>query len=95
MYVPRGAGGYLLFGGEVLDEAAVAHDLSQIVLSNAESATGLVASNEVHLSRSEPAASLDWRLPFGYSKVGIMVVVFDIDPDGTFFFSDTLTSSGS
>jgi hypothetical protein len=84
-YLPAGHGGYLLFGGEILDEGAVAQDLAQILLSSATAAFGPVTSTQVNLSRDQATASFNWSLPFVPGPAGIMVAAFDPDPNGVVF----------
>jgi hypothetical protein len=84
-YLPRGQGGYLIFGGEILDEASASVDLMRILLSGAIYAAGPVASREVRLSRAKPSSVIDWELRFAAPKAGVMLVAFDPNPDSIYF----------
>jgi hypothetical protein len=84
-YVPRGQGGYLIFGGEILDEASASVDLTRILLSGAVYAAGQVDYKELRLSKAKPSSVLDWELPFAMPKGGVMLVAFDPNPDSIYF----------
>ena len=83
-YLPRGQGGYLIFGGEILDEASASVDLTRILLSGAIYAAGPVAYKELRLSKAKPSSVLDWELPFAVPKAGVMLVAFDPNPDSIY-----------
>jgi hypothetical protein len=85
-YLPRGGGGYLLFGGEILDEQSVAQDLARLLLSGALYAQGPVATKQLHLSDLPESSVFTWHLPFtGNSLVALFA--FDPSPDGVFYYS--------
>ena len=89
-YLPRGMGGYLIFGGKILDEESVAKDLAQIILSNSLDAIGPVATQVVTLTRTTPNHVLHWQVPFIAPKAGIMLVAFESDSDATYFHSEVI-----
>jgi hypothetical protein len=84
-YLPRGQGGYLIFGGEILDEASASVDLTRILLSGAIYAAGPVAFKEIRLSKANSSSVVDWELPFAVPKAGVMLVAFDPNPDSIYF----------
>ena len=84
-YLPRGHGGYLLFGGEILDEASVAQDLSQLLLSNVLYAKGPVAVKQVHLHDLAPSSVVSWDLPFAGDSPEVLLA-FDPSPDAIFYY---------
>jgi hypothetical protein len=79
-------GGFLIFGGEVPDEASVSVDLARILMSGAIYGTGQAASKHLTLAGSATAETVDWKLPFRASNGGIMLVAFDPSPDALYFF---------
>lgn len=85
-YLPRGSGGFLIFGGEIPDEASVSVDLARILMSGAIYGTGHAASKRLTLAGSATAETVDWKLPFPASNGGIMLVAFDPSPDALYFF---------
>jgi hypothetical protein len=85
-YLPRGSGGFLIFGGEVPDEASVSVDLARILMSGAIYGTGKVASKHLTLAGSATGGTVDWVLPFPAPNGGIMLVAFDPSPDALYFF---------
>ena len=85
-YLPRGSGGFLMFGGEIPDEASVSVDLARMLMSGAIYGTGQVASKHLTLAGSTTAETVDWRLPFPAPRGGIMLVAFDPSPDALYFF---------
>jgi hypothetical protein len=84
-YMPRGRGGFLVFGGEVPDESSISVDLARILLARAIYAAGSVATKEVNLSQLPSAAVLDWTLPFVSGRMRIMFLAFDPSPDSVYF----------
>lgn len=91
-FLPQGQGGYLLFGGEILNAAEdVSHDVAQILLSSALSAAGPVATTEIPPTAIGVSSDFGWDLPFVPAKGGIMVVAFDTDANGIFFYRKTIT----
>src|SRR5207249_9190615 len=76
-YVPRGRGGYLIFGGEIPDEVTVSLDITRIILASAINASGPVAARNVDLSGARSATEFDWELPFAVPKTGIIFVAYD------------------
>jgi hypothetical protein len=90
-YLPRGLGGFLIFGGEVPDEASVSVDLARILMSGAIFGTGQAASKHLTLAGSATAEKVDWKLPFPATNSGIMLVAFDPSPDALYFFKRQLT----
>jgi hypothetical protein len=84
-YLPRGSGGFLIFGGEIPDEASVSVDLARILMSGAIYGTGQVASKHLTLAGSA-TDEVDWGLPFPVPNGGIMLVAFDPSPDALYFF---------
>ena len=84
-FVPHGSGGYLIFGGEVPDEAAVAVDLTKIVMSDALSGSGVVASRRVGLTSTSTPARISWDVPFNPAGEQLALVAFDPSQDGVFF----------
>jgi hypothetical protein len=91
-YLPVGLGGYVIFGGEIRDEARVGLDLARLVLAGALTAVGPVESREIRLSDLPDHAVLQWDLHFGAGKYGVRLVAFDPNPDGIFFYSRAITS---
>jgi hypothetical protein len=85
-YLPRGLGGFLMFGGEIPDEASVSVDLARILMSGALYGTGQAASQHLTLTGSATGETVDWRLPFAAPIGGIMLVAFDPSPDALYFF---------
>jgi len=85
-YLPRGSGGFLIFGGEIPDEASVSVDLARILMSGAIYGTGQAASKHLTLAGSATGETVDWSLPFPASIDGIMLVAFDPNPDALYFF---------
>jgi hypothetical protein len=85
-YLPRGLGGFLIFGGEIPDEAAVSVDLARILMSGAIYGTGKAASKHLTLAGSATDETVDWALPFAAPNGGIMLVAFDPSPDALYFF---------
>jgi hypothetical protein len=84
-YLPRGLGGYLIFGGEISDEAAASVDLATIVLSSAMNSTGPVAAERIKLTGNSNSSTVAWDLPFPIPQGGVMLVAFDPSPDGVYF----------
>jgi hypothetical protein len=82
-YLPRGSGGFLIFGGEIPDETSVSVDLARILMSGAIYASGPVASK--HLTLADSDVTVDWKLPFLTPTAGIMLVAYDPNPDGVYF----------
>jgi hypothetical protein len=89
-YVPEGLGGYLIFGGEILDEIAVSVDLVRILLANAIYGTGQVVSKDLQLSEAPQSSVVNWDIPFSVPDGGAMFVAFDPNPDGIYFSSHIL-----
>jgi hypothetical protein len=85
-YLPRGSGGFLIFGGEIPDEASVSVDLARILMSGAIYGTGRAASKHLTLAGSATPETVDWKLPFLAPNGGIMLVAFDPSPDALYFF---------
>jgi len=94
-FLPRGSGGYLIFGGEVPDEASIAVDLTKIVMSHPTLSSGPVAGKLVPLSSASSSATVDWNLPFNAPNGRIMVIAFDPSPDGVYFASQSVAVTGS
>lgn len=86
-YLPRGQGGYVLFGGEILDETSVSRDISRLFLTGALAAKGQVASKEIGPSGSPASSVIRWNLPFRVPNAGLMFIAFDPNPDGVFYYS--------
>ncbi len=84
-YLPHGHGGYLIFGGEIPDEASVSVDIATIVLSGAIDGTGPIAFEQIKLPGTESTSTVGWELPFSSPSDGIMLVSFDPSPDGVYF----------
>jgi hypothetical protein len=82
-YLPRGSGGFLIFGGEIPDETSVSVDLARILMSGAMYASGPVASK--HLTLADSDITVDWKLPFITPNAGIMLVAYDPSPDALYF----------
>lgn len=91
-YVPLGTGGYLLFGGEIIDPESVSRDLLEVVLSGALAAAGPVAERDVQLNGTAVTSDQRWDLPFGRTNAGIMFIAFDPNPDGTFYYGTILAT---
>ena len=87
-YLPRGAGGYLIFGGAIVDEESVAQDLTRLLLTNSLNAAGPVAAKDVYLTPSRSVEDVVWDLPFPPPKAGIMLAALDPNPDGVFIHSE-------
>ena len=85
-YLPRGSGGFLIFGGEIPDETSVSVDLARILMSGVIFGTGQAASKHLTLARSTTGETIDWELPFPPPNAGIMLVAFDPSPDALYFF---------
>jgi len=85
-YLPRGSGGFLIFGGEIPDEASASVDLARILMSGAIYGTGKAASKHFKLAGSATGETIDWELPFPPPNAGIMLVAFDPSPDALYFF---------
>lgn len=85
-YLPRGSGGFLIFGGEIPDEASVSVDLARILMSGAIFGTGQAASKHLTLAGSATGETVDWTLAFSAPSGGIMLVAFDPSPDALYFF---------
>jgi len=85
-YLPRGLGGFLIFGGEIPDEASVSVDLARILMSGAIYGTGQAASRHLTLSGSAAGQTVDWALPFPTPTSGLMLVAFDPSPDALYFY---------
>jgi len=94
-FLPHGSGGYIIFGGEVSDEASIAVDLTKILMSHATSSAGIVAARLVTLTSTSSSTSLDWSLPFNLPNGKIVVIAFDPNPDGVFFASETVPVSAN
>jgi hypothetical protein len=84
-FLPRGSGGYLIFGGEVPDETSISVDLTKIILSRAASSTGTVAGKLVTLPSTSGPVRIDWSLPFNAPSGRILVIAFDPNQDGVYF----------
>ncbi len=91
-FLPTGRGGYLIFGGDVLDEVPASIDLVRIILSGVLSGSGPVASRQLELSQLNPSQTVNWSLPFKTPTQGFMLVAFDPNPDGIYFFAKVLTA---
>lgn len=89
-YLPHGRGGYLIFGGEILDEGAVSVDVVRILLANAIYGTGQVVARDLQLSGIPQSSVVKWDVPFPAPQNGIMFVAFDPNRDGVYFSSHTL-----
>jgi hypothetical protein len=85
-YLPHGQGGYLVFGGEILDEVSVAYDLAQLLLSNVLYAKGPIAVKRVRLHDLAPSSVVTWNLPFAGNGPE-MIVAFDPSPDAVFYYA--------
>ena len=85
-YLPRGSGGFLIFGGEIPDEASVSVDLARILMSGAIYGTGKASSKHLTLAGPASGETVDWALPFSAPSGGIMLVAFDPSPDALYFF---------
>lgn len=89
-YLPRGQGGYLLFGGEIQDEATLASDLAQILLSGVIAGAGPVAARDINLAALAPTSRTHWEVPLGSTTHGMIFVAFDPSLDGAFYYSRVL-----
>jgi len=89
-YLPHGQGGYLIFGGEIPDEVPVSVDLATIVLSDPIDSAGPVAAERIKLTDIPSRSTVDWSLPFASPSDGIMLVAFDPNPDGVYFFRQVI-----
>lgn len=89
-FLPVGLGGYLIFGGEIPDEAPVAVDLVRILMSGAIYGSGQVAYQDIDLSSLLSGSSIVWRLPFSFPKSGVEIAAFDPGPDAVFFSTQLL-----
>ena len=89
-YLPSGAGGIVVFGGEAIDPEQISHDISQLVVSNATGGQGQVTAKDIDLTAIPRESNILWQLPFAYAKGGIMVFAFDPDPDSAFSFTKVL-----
>src|SRR6266700_3295438 len=94
-YLPRGLGGFLIFGGEIPDEGSVAVDVTRILMSGAIYGTGQVASKHLTLAGSASRETVDWGLPFPVSSGGIMLVAFDPISDAPYFFKRQINRWGA
>ncbi len=82
-YLPRGSGGFLIFGGEIPDETSASVDLARILMSGVIYASGAVASKHLTLATSD--MTVDWKLPFLTPNAGTMFVAYDPSPDALYF----------
>jgi hypothetical protein len=89
-FLPRGAGGYLIFGGAIVDEAPVAGDLARLLMGGAVYAAQSIDSRQVALPAAPGSLVIDWTVPFASPNDGIMLVAFDPNPDGIFLARLTL-----
>jgi hypothetical protein len=89
-YLPRGLGGYLIFGGEIPDEVSVSVDLATIVLSGAIAGAGPVAVRQIQLNGMANNTVVDLDLPFATPQSGIMLVAFDPSPGGVYFSTQVI-----
>jgi len=85
-YLPRGTGGYLIFGGPIEDADSVSIDLAQMLLSGVMYGVGPVTARTFQLSNSPSITNVKWDLPFSAAAAGIAIAAFDPDPDGFYYF---------
>jgi hypothetical protein len=91
-FLPRGSGGYLIFGGEIEDEIAVSRDLSVILLLHGTSAQGPTAYQDLALSGDSQATVGTWRVPFAPGHSGLLFGAFDPNPESVMFWSQVIAS---
>jgi hypothetical protein len=89
-YIPHAQGGFLIFGGEIPDEALVSSDVARLLLSGVVGAAGPVAAKEIHLADISKNAVDNWVLPFTAGTYQLMVLAFDPEPDSRFYFSQVV-----
>jgi hypothetical protein len=89
-YLPLGAGGLLIFGGEILDAASVSRDVAHLLVSRAIYGSGQIAAKDIRLSDIQSTAVIQWSLPFGPSNKGITFIAWDPASDGAFYFQRDL-----
>jgi len=85
-FLPVARGGYLIFGGEVLDAALISRDIAQLLASGVQYGSGQIAARDIRLSDLRETAVVRWPLPFGASTSGVTFIAFDPRPDGAFFY---------
>jgi hypothetical protein len=90
-YVPRGQGGYLIFGGEIQDGESASLDLAQLLMAGAIYAMGPVASKQLGLNESASRSEFIWDLPFPVPARGITILAFDPNQDGIFYYRRVIT----
>jgi hypothetical protein len=84
-YLPVGAGGFVIFGGEILDAGAVSRDIARILSSGAIYGSGRIAARDVDLTDVGPSTTIRWTLPFGLTQAGIDFIAFDPAPNAVYY----------
>src|SRR5207249_4387637 len=59
-YLPSGAGGFLIFGGEVRDAASLSRDVAQLLVSGVMYGSGEIASMGIYLPNIGPTTTISW-----------------------------------
>lgn len=92
-YLPSGSGGFLLFGGEILDEVAVAKDMARLLLAVPMYAMGPVATMSLDLRALPDSATVSWNIPIQSSDADLLVAAYDPDPEAIYFQTTVVPTS--
>jgi hypothetical protein len=80
---PMGKGNIIVFGGDIFNEAVVAHDLTRIMVAHVLEAAGPISFQDVNAYGSARRVTVKKHLP-GLTDGAVFVTAFDPSDDGVF-----------